>query len=197
MREGKSKNYRFGGLLAAFAVVFILAAGCQQLTPEEQLVEARSKYEATLNNFIVTQVPLVEEMPVEEGEEAAGEAGAIEADDAAAEGAGEAEEDAAEGEAIEDVPVRQDVTVDLTIRHESDPALDGITVDFYMSDGDLEIQNWKIWFDTAAVPANTPGVQFSHTFEDVDYQDGYGFAAEIRSPVPVGERGDYREFSDL
>lgn len=173
----------------------LLVAGCQQLTPEERLIEARSKYEATLNNFIVTQAPLIEEQPAdedangEEGQETEGEVEVAEADPEA--------DPEAEGELVEEVPVRQDVTVDLTIRHESAQALEGITVDFYMSDGDREIENWKVWFDTTEVPGNTPGVQFSHTFEDVDYQEGYGFAAEIRSPVPAGERGEYREFSEL
>lgn len=171
----------------------LLVAGCQQLTPEERLIEARSKYEATLNNFIVTQVPLIEEQPAEEGEDATGEEGQeVEGEVEVAEADPEAE-----GELVEEVPVRQDVTVDLTIRHESAQALEGITVDFYMSDGDREIESWKVWFDTTEVPGNTPGVQFSHTFEDVDYQEGYGFAAEIRSPVPAGERGEYREFSEL
>ena len=173
-------------LCACLALVAVF--GCKQLTPEEELVQARSRYEATLNNFIVTQVPLVVETPEEELDEA-GEGG---------EAADAAETETEDGdEAPAEVPVRQDVTVDVTIRHESDNELDGITVDFYMSDGSQEIANWKVWFDTAAVRANTPGVQFSHTFEDVDYQEGFGFAAEIRSPVEVAQRWDYREGADL
>lgn len=197
MRAGNRSRFGAVGLLAGIVIVLGLATGCQQSTPEEQLIEARSKYEATLNNFIVTQVPLVEEEPAQgEGESTDGEPD--ESAEAEAEGDADAEASGEEGEEmVEEVPVRQDVTVDLTIRHESGDALDGITVDFYMSDGDREVRSWKVWFDTAAVAAHTPGVQFSHTFEDVDYQEGYGFAAEIRSPVPAGERGDYREFSDL
>lgn len=178
-------------LCVSLGLIAVLA--CKQLTPEEKLIQARSRYEATLNNFIVTQVPLVAESPEEETEgeaEAADEASPSQDSDAEA---------VAEGEEVvaEEVPVRQDVTVDLTIRHESDYQLAGITVDFYMSDGSQEVANWKVWFDTSGVRADTPGVQFSHTFEDVDYQEGHGFAAEIRSPVPPAERSEYREFADL
>ena len=58
----------------------------------------------------------------------------------------------------------------------------------------VEKAAWKIWVDTAGLPkANQK--QVSHILEDVDYQEGDGFSAEIRHPVPEAERGDYREFS--
>ncbi len=190
MKKTDSRTKSLVGVLLCTGLALAAAEGCKQLTPEEKLIQARSRYEATLNNFIVTQVPLVVEVPEEEMPEGQPEE---------AEAATPAVDAAVEGEeaVVEEVPVRQDVTVDLTIRHESDYELDGITVDFYMADGSQEVASWKVWFDTTAVRAKTPGVQFSHTFEDVDYQEGYGFAAEIRSPVPPAERGDYREFADL
>ena len=195
MMELPTRSLVMVALCVSLGLITVLA--CKQLTPEEELLQARSRYEATLNNFIVTQVPLVAEIP--EGEAIEGEGAEAEPAEATAPGDDSVGEVEAEGEEVlgEEVPVRQDVTVDLTIRHESDNELDGITVDFYMSDGSQEVANWKVWFDTGAVRADTPGVQFSHTFEDVDYQEGYGFAAEIRSPVPAAERSEYREFSDL
>lgn len=190
---------RIGAALVVVVSIALIGVGCEQMTEQEKIAEARSRYEATLTNFMVQQVPLVADESAEESAE--GAAAAVEdaeatADDAAAEAEDQSAEEA-DAETVEEVPVRQDVLVDILVRHESDDPLDGITVDFYMSDGTNDIQNWKVWFDTTAVQANTPGVQFTHTFEDVDYQEGYGFYAEIRRPVPAAERGEYREFAGL
>ncbi len=37
--------------------------------------------------------------------------------------------------------------------------------------------------------------QYTHVLEDVPYEEGDGFFAEIRHPVPAEERHLYREFS--
>lgn len=215
-------------LLALIGVsVALLAIACSQPTHDERIAELRSKYEASLNGFIVQQEPVESmeamEMAGEEGEmggeagEMAGEAGemagereemAEEAGESMApEEAGAEEAEAGEpGEGGESMaegaetgmepapPVRQNVLLDIVIRHDSPEKLPGITVDVSMADGEREIQTWRVYFDTSHLEKG-PGVQYSHTLEDVDYQPGYGFSAEIRSPVPPEERHLYKEFS--
>jgi hypothetical protein len=154
------------------------------VTPEEKVARTRVRYEASINGFVVQQQPL-ETPPPPADEPEGGES------PEASEGVEE------EGEQVELEPIslRQDVLVDVVIRHESAEKLDGITVDITMADGEREIETWRVWFDTSKIEKG-PGSQFSHTLEDVDYQPGYGFGAEIRFPIPAEERSQYREFAD-
>lgn len=190
-------------VVIAAAVVVLATAACQELPPEERISQIRSKYEATLNGFVVQQEPIepmegemVEGEGMEGGEAAAGEAAEAEpaeptaagAEEVAAEGESEAEEPAAEP-----VPLRQDVLLDIVIRHDSAEKLDGVTVDITIADGDVELETWRVWFDTSDLEKG-PGIQYTHTLEDVAYQEGYGFHAEIRHPVPPSERHLYEEF---
>lgn len=39
--------------------------------------------------------------------------------------------------------------------------------------------------------------QFTHILEDMAYEEGDGFFAEIRNPIPVEERSEYREFAKI
>ncbi len=186
-------SWNVARMIAALALL-VAGIACQQKSPEEQLVDARSRYEAAMTEgFVVRQVPLVAEEV--DGEDAVN--GESESADTQAAGASDESTSEDGAEVVEEVPVRQDILLDVIIRHESPRKLDGVTVDFYMSDGENEVANWKQWFDVSAIEANTPGQQFTHVLEDVDFHEGYGFYAEIRQPVPVDEWGDYREFAGL
>ncbi len=98
----------------------------------------------------------------------------------------------AEGEAGR---VRTDVLLDLQVWHESAEKLPGVTVDIAMQDpGGREKGHWRVWTDTSRLEKG-PGMQISHVLEDVPYQEGDGFYAELRRDIPAEERGEYREFS--
>jgi hypothetical protein len=164
-----------------------MIGACAQPSPQEQMAMTRARYEASMNGFLVDQQPIDIPPPPAEEETADGE---VEAD------ATEVEESASGETTEQPVSLRQSVLLDVVIRHESAEKLDGITVDITMADGERELQVWRAWFDTSAIEKG-PGTQFSYTLEDVDYQPGYGFSADIRYPVPPEEISLYREFSGL
>ena len=157
-----------------------LIGACSELPPEERVARTRARYEASMNGFLVQQRPIEGPAPaadLEPGETPTGDG----------------EEETLD---VEPFTLHQDVLLDIVIRHESAEKLDGITVDITMADGERELRVWQVWFDTAAL-GKGPGFQYSHILEDVDYQAGYGFSADIRHPVPPEERTRYKEFSNL
>lgn len=164
----------------------LLLTACGGGSPEEKVARLRGMYSARLNGFLVQeQAPAEPEMMGEE------EAAAEEAAAPAAEG--ETEGETAE---MEEMPApNPDVMLDILIQHDSPELLPGITVDITMVDADEAPKaSWKVWFDTSTVKkANV--TQYTHVLEDVPYEEGDGFAAEIRHPVPAAERGEYKEFS--
>lgn len=171
-------------VLCSCAVLLLLAA-CGG-SPEDKVARLRGMYAARLNGFIVQQ-PAAE--PDAMAEEMAEEASAEEAAGA---------EEAAEGEMAEEVempPANPDILLDILIQHDSPELLPGITVDISLADGaSNEKASWKVYFDTSTVKkANV--TQYTHVLEDVPYEEGDGFFAEIRHPVPAAERGEYREFA--
>jgi hypothetical protein len=160
-------------------------AACAPSSPEEKVAEIRSLYSARLNGFVVEEEPLLPEVELAAGEDAEV---AVEAEPAA-------EEADSEGEMPVQIPVKQRVLLDILIQHDSYDKLPGITVDISMADSaGAEKNHWRVWFDTADInKANV--TQFTHVLEDVSYQEGDGFFAEVRHPVPAEERGEYREFA--
>jgi hypothetical protein len=155
-------------------------SACSPASPEEQIAQLRSRYEARVNGFYVTAEPLVVEAMVEpeaSEEETAGE-------------------DAVEGEDVEEpeMVVSQNAHLDLIVQHDADEMLPGITVEISMVDSaQQEKGRWQLWVDTSGLrKANQ--LQLTHVLEDVPYVEGDGFAAEVRVPVPAAERGNYREF---
>lgn len=172
--------------LSTICVAALLAVGCasEPEDPAEQVSEIRSGYSAELNSFVVHQVPQPEmEPPAEEGDEAA-----------EAEG-GDGGEEAAAAEPAE-IPVRQDVLLDVLVAQEGRESLPGLTVDVIQADAQgNEKATWKVYLDVSDVHRG-PGTQISHRLEDVDFEDGDGFHVEVRHPVPPGERGEYREFQE-
>ena len=173
-------------VLCSCAVMLFLVA-CGGGSPEEKVARVRGMYSARLNGFIVQAKPAPEpEIYTEEGAEPMAPEAALE------EGEGE-------GEMAEPMemapPANPDILLDVLIQHDSPDLLAGITVDVSMADGSgTEKGAWKIWFDTATVK-KANATQYTHVLEDVPYEEGDGFFAEVRHPVPAEERGDYREFS--
>lgn len=168
------------------AIVVVLLLGlagsaCGPKSPADKIAQTRSLYSASMNGFVVEEEPIFEQ-PIEEIEVSVEEA-EIEA--------AELEEQAD----FEPVAVSQRVLLDILIKHDSNQKLPGITVEISMADPDGQEKNhWRVWFDTSDIEkANV--TQFTHILEDVSYEEGDGFFAEIRHPVPEAERGDYKEFA--
>jgi hypothetical protein len=163
--------------------VLLLVAACGG-SPEDKVARLRGMYSARLNGFILQAQPEPEpEIFIEEGAEPV---------------VPEAEPAEGEGEAAEPPPAppaNPDIMLDILIQHDSPELLPGITVDISMADAEgNEKGSWKVWFDTSTVKkANV--TQYTHVLEDVPYEEGDGFFAEVRHPVPAAERGEYREFS--
>ena len=169
--------------LGVCALMLILTA-CGGGTPEERVARTRGMYSARLNGFLV-QAPAEREPMAEEATEEGAEAMEPEAE--------------AEGEMAEEMepapPANPNILLDILIQHDSPEILPGITVDISMADPEGNQKGaWKVWFDTSKMlKANvTP---YTHVLEDVPYVEGDGFFAEIRHPIPVEERGEYKEFS--
>jgi len=176
--------------IATAAVAVLMLAGCATKSPEEKVEANRGRYTAELNGFFVRQEPVApamdEEMPVE-GEMVA---------DAVAETTAAGEEGAEMApQEVEPVDLKQDVTLDILIRHESFEKLPGITIDIAMQDAaGQEKGHWTMWADTADLEKGTH-LQLTHVLEDLPYEEGDGFFVEVRTPIPADERGDYPEFS--
>ena len=178
-------------ILSSCAVLLVLVA-CGGGSPEEQAERWRGMYSARLNtsqygSFIIQWPEPAPEPTMEEGAEPPAE----EAEEAEMpEGEGEA------AEAEEPPPAgNPNIMLDILIQHDSPIKLPGVTVDITMADADgNEKGAWKVWFDTADLPkANVRS--YTHVLEDVPWEEGLGFHAEVRHPVPVEERGEYKELS--
>lgn len=189
-----------GIVVLTFAVAAAVAGvGCSQKSPEERVAEIRSRYLAEVNQggFYVEQVPvdsqeMLEEVMGEGG--SAEEAGESEAVEGAEEMAGDLDAEG-EGEGLAREPVRQQVVLDILVRHDSNQKLPGITVDIVqVGADDVEKGKWLLWVDTAGLEKGTIE-QVRHVIEDVDYTEGDRFSVEVRHPIPAAERGEYREFS--
>jgi hypothetical protein len=174
----------FAAFLAFLSVPLVWSSGCAEESPEDRVAKLRARYKAELNGFIVRAQPLEEffggemagkEMAEEEGMELGPESG----------------EEVAETP----VQVRQDVLLDILLQHDSTERLDGVTLDIHMVDpSQREKGHWLLWVDTSTLEKATH-IQFTHVLEDSPYEEGDGFAVEVRHPIPVEERGDYREFA--
>jgi hypothetical protein len=95
----------------------------------------------------------------------------------------------------EPVPIRQDVLLDILIQSRSEEPLAGLTLDVTQVDGEQrEKGHYRIWVSTAGIGKGR-GQSVSHRLEGVDYREGDGFHVEVRHPVPLAERGLYRELA--
>lgn len=173
--------------VAAALLVVLATVACSQPTAAERVAQQRAEYTATLNGFTVRETPLepVMEEPME-GEEMA--------DDAMA-------DDAMDGESMDDemmMPeVRQDVLLDIVLeKNGRSDGLDGVTIDVAHVDAEeSEKTHFRIYVETGGL-VNGSSTQVTHVLEDVDYEEGDGFSAEVRQDVDPNTRSDYREFND-
>lgn len=171
-------------LIVGLLSVALLSGACSKPSHQERTAKARTRYVAELSSFLVQQEPI--ESVAEPLETVADDSQGAVDETVVGDGGEEPSETSVE--------LIQNVLLDIVIRHDSFDKLPGLTVDITMADGDREVQSWRVWFDTAGIDKG-PGVQYSHTLENVDYQPGFGFSAEVRFPVPAEERSEYREFS--
>jgi hypothetical protein len=189
-------------LLVAAALAVTLAA-CDPVPPAERVADLRNDYEAQLNSFNVIETPMVEESGMEVGDGTAmGEEATA---DEAAEGAvmeGGADAAAAGdvpagGGVVEEMPMRQDVMLDVVLRKVSgDERLPGLTLDVHQVDAQqTDKANYRIWVDTAGLNKGSRQA-VSYVLEDVDFTEGDAFAVEVRPNVPEPVRGQYREFEE-
>ena len=92
-------------------------------------------------------------------------------------------------------PLRQEVLLDVLVRHDASERLSGITLEIGILDPAGNVKEaLRRYIDTSAL-GRGPGTQFEIILEDVDYIDGDQFTVEVRHPVPIEERGEYQEFS--
>ncbi|MDH4066453.1 MAG: hypothetical protein OEW19_18785 [Acidobacteriota bacterium] len=177
------KNVRFALMLALAAVV---AAACAPKSPAERVARLRSFYTARPIGFIVDAKP---ETAMATAKTPAG------AGDEAPESAAVGGDEGVEAADLGPLATRQDVLLDILLQHDSPEKLPGITLDISMVDAaEKPVASWKVWVDTAKLPKAT-GTQFTNLLEDVPYEEGYAFSVEVRHPIPVEERGEYREFA--
>jgi hypothetical protein len=176
-----------------FAAAFGVACGGAPEDPAERIDEIRSGYSAKLNGFIVEQVPeagMAEGMPMAEG----AVEGAVQEE--VGRGEGEGGEEAAPAEP--EVAVRQDAILDILMSLDRRETLPGITVDVEHVGPKPEQavkDTYRAYLDTSDIRQGG-GTQLSYRLEDVDYETGDGFHVEVRSPIPPGERGEYRELQE-
>lgn len=172
-------------LLLTAGLVFsigISVSGCSPKSPEERIASIRARYKATLNGFIIQEEPIeVEVEPILEPE-----------------GLDEMPiDDSAEALDLDEIPtyaVSKKVLLDILLHNDSAEKLDGLTVDISMVDAEHhEKGHWQVWFDTSTIEKANIASRI-HILDDPGYEEGDGFAAEVRQ-VPVSERSEYREFS--
>ncbi len=202
------RTLQFALAAAALPAAALLGAACAQPTPEERVAGLRSHYEATLQNFVIRETPLVDPLVDPLADPLADAEPALEGEEPAAEEAPAEGEAAALGEElIEEVPVRQDVVLDILVRHDNHENLPGLTVEVaQLGEGASEelsweeIQSgakatWRVYVETSAI-GRGQGNSVLHKLEDVDVAPGDRFVVTVRDPVPPEDRGDYREFSE-
>lgn len=136
------------------------------------IAEARARYVAALDGFVVRQEPVLADDP-------SGAPGVVQLEQ-----------------------LSQDVALDLVIRREpSEPpeetpaGLPGITLDVDQVDAaGKSRRHWRVWIETAGL---APGKELraAKELEDVDFAPGDGFRVEVRRSVPAAERAQYAEWS--
>jgi hypothetical protein len=148
------------------ALIGLLACG----PSAEDIAEARARYVAALDGFVVRQEPVLGADPS---------------------GAPRLEK-LAQDVAL-DLIVRRG-------RHEpseeSPDGLPGITLDVDQVDAaGTSRRHWRVWIDTAGL---APGgeLRAEQVLDGVDFAPGDGFRVEVRRSVPAAERANYAEWRE-
>lgn len=169
--EDRASWWRSSAFAFAVAALLLLAA----CAGEGGVAGARAGYIAEMGSFSVVQAPAMAEEATEDAE-------------------ADAEAEAAEEAAAPTGPAMATVLLDFLIHNEGSGALDGVTVDLTIADPDgNEKERRLLWVETAGLTKGSQR-QVAHELTDVAYTDGDGFHVEVRHPIPMEERGDYREF---
>ena len=157
-------------VLAFVAAIALLAVACGG---EGGVAATRAGFIAQLQSFTV-QAPAADE--------------AMASDEADAEADAEAESD------MPAEPAMVNVMLDILVHNEGSGTLDSITVDLTIADLDgAEKERQLLWVETAGLTKGSQ-TQVVYDLNDVAYTEGDGFHVEVRHPIPMEERGDYREF---
>ncbi len=175
-------------LLATVALSLFMSA-CAEKSPEEKIEAIRQDFTAELTNFVVMQTPVADETA---GEQPADEAAA----DQDGADPGEVDQGGADESTMDAAPVEveKSILLDILVQNTNSETLPGITVDISQIDpSGREKGSWKIFLELPTL-AHGMTEQVSYVLEDADFVEGDGFHAEVRSPVPASERGDYAEF---
>lgn len=190
---------RLSIITVALVLALAAATACgPELSPEEEIADNRSHYSAEINGIAVQSTPMEPAVgETGEGEQAEGAGEAAPAEEAEGETAGAEASDPMEGEQAASPEVRQDVILDILVSKEGrGESLDHLTVDIEQVDENKNVkETWRAYLDVSDVHRG-PGTQITHRLEDVDYEEGDGFFAEVRHPVPPEERTEYRELQE-
>lgn len=183
-RTNRRARSRQDVVLALVAVIALLAPACGG---GGGVAEARAGYIAQIQSFTV-QAPAADEAPASD-EGAAADEDMVAEEDAAS--------DEADAEAEGDMPAETSlvtVMLDILVHNEGSGTLDGITVDLTIAGPDsVEKERRLLWIETAGLVKGSQS-QVVHELHDVAYTEGDGFHVEVRRPILLEERGDYREF---
>ena len=171
-------------VLALVAAIALLALACGG---GGGVAETRAGFIAQLQSFTV-QAPAADEAMVSEDADADADAEVEVEADAAADADAEAESD------MPAEPAMVNVMFDILVHNEGSGTLDSITVDLTIAGPDgAEKERRLLWIETAGLTKGSQ-TQVVYDLNDVAYTEGDGFHVEVRHPIPMEERGDYREF---
>lgn len=177
MKRIEASRWQLSALGFVVVTLFLLAA----CAGEGGVAEARAGYIAEMGGGVGSfrvLAPAVAEEATEGEVDTVADADAEAADEAAA---------PAE-------PAMSTVLLDFLIHNEGSGTLDGVTVDLTIADADgNEKERHLLWVDTTGLTKGSQR-QVAHELTDVAYVEGDGFHVEVRHPIPMEERGDYREF---
>lgn len=183
-------------VLAVLLIVLMLPlTACGPNTPEGKIAKARAGYTVEINSWN----PKKEEPPPMEAPEAmegGAEASAITTAEVAVEAA-EAGEEVAEEMAEEVVagPQTKSILFDLVIYFRGDKSLPGITIDItHANAGQEEKATYPYYVETPGI-INGDTRQHSFVMEDLPFEDGDVFSANVVAGVPQ-DLSRYREFSE-
>lgn len=191
-----------------FVAALLVLVGCAEKTPEEKVVEARSKYTVELNGCVDQTPEPAEPMDgdppagVFEGESEVdgGDTPAAEEDGAEEAESGEEMADVGDAEGDDMVapagPAPQ-LMCDIVVRYNDRDPLPGVTIDLVHMTPFEEVRNtFREYVETDGLLKGSPR-QISLLLEVPGFQDGDGFTVEVRQPVPAAERSEYREFAGI
>ncbi len=193
------RSFRLLGLPRALPLALLVTVvlslslvACSEKSPEEKIEAIRHDFSAELTNFVVMQTPVADEAATEESLDGQGEEPA---DQKAADQDG-ADQDGSEELPMDGAPVEvtKSILLDILVQNTSSETLPGITVDISQIDpSGREKGSWKVFLELPHL-AHGMTEQVGYVLEDADFVEGDGFHAEVRSPIPAAERGDYAEF---